>query len=87
MQQHHNHPLNRSDERNQAGTSSGLAEESPDESILERSKPTRQTDPLVCPTCKFPLQETAHGWVRDYSEHRDHAGHLVNKVKSARFFG
>jgi DNA replication protein DnaC len=29
----------------------------------------------VCPTCLFPLKGTAHGWVKDYSTHFDHAGH------------
>ena len=33
--------------------------------------------PLVpcCSQCMFPLSETAHGWVRDFSKHFDHVGH------------
>lgn len=29
----------------------------------------------TCETCHFPLGTTAHGWLKDYSQHEDHAGH------------
>lgn len=33
-------------------------------------------DPKVCPTCKTPLSDDAHGWIKRYDAHRNHAGHL-----------
>jgi DNA replication protein DnaC len=33
-------------------------------------------DPKVCPTCKTPLSDDAHGWTKLYGDHRNHAGHL-----------
>jgi DNA replication protein DnaC len=76
MPQHHKQQhLDHHGESIQTSTSPRLAEESSDEKVSLTPSPTRQTNSVVCPTCKFPLQETAHGWVRDYSEHTDHADH------------
>ncbi len=30
---------------------------------------TIQVDPKVCPTCKFPIRDDAHGWTKTYGEH------------------
>jgi len=40
-------------------------------SIFPRSGNTarKQQPEETCPTCKFPLADSSHGWVKDYSDH------------------
>jgi len=34
-----------------------------------------EAESKICQTCMFPLDGTAHGWLKDYSQHSDHTGH------------
>jgi DNA replication protein DnaC len=51
------------------------------EEKLQRLRAKRQAlgdyprDANACPVCHFPLMDDAHGWVKEYDGHNEHAGH------------